>query len=338
MPLLEAISAESLVRVSDLAWLRSSSTESGSSTESVQKFAQFILAVAWSLSFTNLMTIRAFACFDKALRQIGAEMDLRASLKGAPRRQRNSMEEIRTRSGIEPSLPVVLRGMVTIYKPSDWEVDGLSTEEGQHPPLSAYMHSIFLEDEFPLVWDADNSYGFLHRLDIPSSGLILGGTSYEGYYCLRLQLDTQRLCREYVVLCQGLALSALRSVVARIDVAPDPSQRKSISESGKPSETMLCINAHIRGIAAVEEGRMCIVSVRIATGRRHQIRAHMRYVGHPSVADARYTCREVLLLRRPQAMEEGDGESAMQPFIRGGAEADAQRRRWTYNLAGDGRT
>ena len=33
---------------------------------------------------------------------------------------------------------------------------------------------------FPLAWNAEQNYGFLHRLDIPSSGLVLCGTTFEG--------------------------------------------------------------------------------------------------------------------------------------------------------------
>merc|ERR1711971_30354 len=41
-----------------------------------------------------------------------------------------------------------------------------------------------------------------------------------------------------------------------------------------------------------EEDRLSIVAIQICTGRRHQIRAHMRHVGHPTVADGKYLSRE----------------------------------------------
>eukprot|EP00404_Azadinium_spinosum_P024100 CAMPEP_0180593864 /NCGR_PEP_ID=MMETSP1037_2-20121125/20471_1 /TAXON_ID=632150 /ORGANISM="Azadinium spinosum, Strain 3D9" /LENGTH=229 /DNA_ID=CAMNT_0022612259 /DNA_START=470 /DNA_END=1156 /DNA_ORIENTATION=- len=229
------------------------------------------------------------------MRRLGAEVDVRVSIpQECTIRGDGNVGWIQTRSGIKPSLPIDLQGIVTIYKPSDWEVDGLVVDEGSHPPLSAYMQSIFPRAAFPLVWNAEHNYGFLHRLDIPSSGLVLGGTSYEGYYCLRLQLDTQRLRREYMVVCQGISPSTLTEIVARVDVAPDPSQRKSINESGKPSQTQVCIEAHIVGTSDLGAGRLCITAIRIFTGRRHQIRVHMRHCDHPSVADARYTCREAI--------------------------------------------
>jgi len=320
-PLLHAISAESLARISDAPWRRSAAGDA------LQSFAQFILSVAWSFSFLRLLTPAVLGCFEGAVRQLGAQMDAtgRGGAGGEPGRGARGgggVGWIHTRSGIKPTLLIDLPGMATIYKPTDWEVDGFAAGDGSHPPLSAYTQSIFPEADFPLVWDEQQNYGFLHRLDIPSSGLVLSGTTSEGYYCLRLQLDTQRLRREYAVVCQGLARATLVGVTARVDVAPDPSQRKSINDSGKPSQTQVVVGAHIAGFTGLEEGRMCITVIRIFTGRRHQIRVHMRHCSHPSVADARYTCREVLAL--------GGG--------RPGAGAGGGRRpsgaRWTYNAVG----
>merc|ERR1712216_695596 len=94
----------------------------------------------------------------------------------------------------------------------------------------------------------------------------------------------------------------LAEVVARVDVAPDPSQRKSVSDSGKPSQTQVSVQAHVAAAPEGEDqGRMCIVAIRIFTGRRHQIRVHLRHCGHPTITDARYTCREAYLF--PQTGE-----------------------------------
>lgn len=51
--------------------------------------------------------------------------------------------------------------------------------------------------------DADSDFGFLHRLDVPSSGLILAAKTYAAYYDLQLQLRSRSLARDYVVLNHG---------------------------------------------------------------------------------------------------------------------------------------
>jgi len=250
-----------------------------------------------------------YGSFQDAIRRVGRALDARRRVSGEPDlsfRGDGDVSWIHTRQGVRPSLLMDLRGIVTIFKPTDWEVDGLEVESDDHPPLSAFLQAVFLRELFPLVHDAEHNYGFLHRLDIPSSGLVLAGTSFEGYYHLRLQLDTHRLRREYVVVCSGHAAADLTEVIARVDVAPDPSQRRSISDSGKPSQTQVTVVLHTLGQAgALEEGAQCTVAIRIATGRRHQIRAHMRFCGHPSVADARYTARIVHIAGSSTTLEIG---------------------------------
>merc|ERR1711959_306945 len=98
-----------------------------------------------------------------------------------------------------------------------------------------------------------------------------------------------------MVIGRGLPASSLKEIVARVDVAPDPSQRKSINDSGKPSQTFVCLGAHLVGRSDLEEGRACLVVIQIFTGRRHQIRVHLRFSGIPSVSDARYTARDIAI-------------------------------------------
>merc|ERR1719221_996807 len=58
---------------------------------------------------------------------------------------------------------------------------------------------------------------------------------------------------------------------------------------GKPAQTYIRVLAHaMRG-----SWRFSLVTCRIQTGRRHQIRAHLRHVGHPTVADGKYTRAQI---------------------------------------------
>lgn len=72
MPLMQAISVESLARLFDLGWLVAASTET------LLGFSQFVLAVAWSLSFLSLMVDSTFHECELAVRRVGQELDARA--------------------------------------------------------------------------------------------------------------------------------------------------------------------------------------------------------------------------------------------------------------------
>eukprot|EP00438_Fugacium_kawagutii_P020940 Skav211831 [mRNA] locus=scaffold305:638288:639061:- [translate_table: standard] len=59
------------------------------------------------------------------------------------------------------------------------------------------------EEAFPgkaILQDTVHNCGFLHRLDVPNSGLLLVATSYGAYYDLQLQLAAGQLGRDYLVL------------------------------------------------------------------------------------------------------------------------------------------
>ncbi|CAE8674729.1 unnamed protein product, partial [Polarella glacialis] len=107
----------------------------------------------------------------------------------------------------EPQILKELDDVVFVFKPPDWEVDGgadadLTPRPGAPKRLSEFLRSQFGSSR-PLLWDRSSGFGFLGRLDAPSSGLVLAALSYEAYLALRLQQETFRVKREYVVLCHG---------------------------------------------------------------------------------------------------------------------------------------
>merc|ERR1712190_175274 len=153
---------------------------------------------------------------------------------------------------------------------------------------------------YPVTRDANLDFGFLHRLDVPSSGLILCGTTFTGLMSLRWQLDTYRVGRQYAVWGHDLVASELREVVANIDPQTIDSKRSFTSDVfGKPAKSWFTITAHCGrpsedGLLKHAGRDLCSAfMVRIRTGRRHQIRAHMLRAEHPSVVDGKYAAARV---------------------------------------------
>ena len=93
------------------------------------------------------------------------------------------------------------------------------------------------------------------------------------------------LARDYVVLCHGWMSPESREISARVYWINDNGLPSKIQREGKPARTCLKVLAHAwRGT-----GKASLVSVRIITGRRHQIRIHTAHVQHPTVCDRMYT-------------------------------------------------
>jgi len=310
-PLFESIAAAARAKIAELDY-------SQLSLEAAHMAALDFTALVWAFAFVNQLFLAERAGVLTGLLSIGREVD---------RRIRSAAPDDRMKAGgsaplltgqydgyhvayadregpvvaaagetcVAPEIVINRPGTVVVLKPVGWEVD--STGGGQDRPLlSAFVQEQFSKKEFPLVHLLEFGYGFLHRLDIPSSGLVLVATTFEGLYSLRSQLNTYHLARQYMTGCHGLGPPATE-VVSRIDASSTKVLRSIVAETGKPSQTFLRTWAHLRNTSGdgLERDDFCVVVVNIRTGRRHQIRAHTRHIGHPTAADPWY-CPEACVL------------------------------------------
>lgn len=172
--------------------------------------------------------------------------------------------------------------MCLVLKPPGWEVDTEGHSGIRH--LSGFIQQTLPLDRQAVAFRPDFSFGFIHRLDVPSSGLILTATSFEGYCHLEWQMYTYSIAREYYVVGHGVATIPEWHVVKRIlDI-----DTAIVADNGRPAESHIRFIADVGWHTSVGLDTFCIVSIRIYTGRRHQIRVHMQHCECPSVADSRY--------------------------------------------------
>lgn len=209
---------------------------------------------------------------------------------------------------VTPAVVAMLRGMIVVYKPVHWEVDGLTSEVGCVRSLSSFVQSVLPRSDSILVHTAELDYGFIHRLDVPSSGLILGGTNFEGLFQLKWQIAVYAIDRQYLTANHGHLDRSSLVIDRRIDATTAETMRSITNDAGKPAKTRLGLFAHL---SFTQPGAMtqpsslaqpstsdvdfCIFVISIHTGRRHQIRVHTRHVGHPCATDARYAPHTVTL-------------------------------------------
>jgi 23S rRNA pseudouridine1911/1915/1917 synthase len=121
--------------------------------------------------------------------------------------------------------------------------------------------------------------GILHRLDKDTSGLLVIAKTTGSLKNLSHQLKDRTLLREYQAIVYGPMISG-GSVDAPIGRHPINRKRMAITETGKPAVT------HYR--IAEKFPALTHLTLRLETGRTHQIRVHMTHVYHPIVGDATY--------------------------------------------------
>lgn len=125
--------------------------------------------------------------------------------------------------------------------------------------------------------------GIVHRLDKDTSGVIITAKNRDAEEWLQSQFKTKMLRKEYIVIVQGIPKESSGDI--RTQIIRDPKDRKRFkaivnTQEGKYARTLYhCISSY---------GNYSLVRVRLKTGRTHQIRVHMKYIGCPILGDPIY--------------------------------------------------
>jgi 23S rRNA pseudouridine1911/1915/1917 synthase len=131
--------------------------------------------------------------------------------------------------------------------------------------------------------------GVVHRLDKNTTGLIVFAKTEEAHWRLAVQWENRTVEKEYRAVVEGVP--RLKSDWIDVPIGKHPTVREKYAarpEIGKPALTYYETLESFDGFA--------LVRCDIHTGRTHQIRVHLSYIGHPVAADDAYGRRTELWL------------------------------------------
>ena len=143
--------------------------------------------------------------------------------------------------------------------------------------------------ENPLFPTDDPRPGLVHRIDKNTSGLLVIAKNPEAKANLGKQFFEKTTQRLYTALIWGNPEAEAGTIEGHIGRNPKERQQMMVfpdGSQGKPAVT------HYRVLERF--GYVSLVECKLETGRTHQIRAHMKHIGHPLFNDARYGGNEVL--------------------------------------------
>lgn len=124
--------------------------------------------------------------------------------------------------------------------------------------------------------------GIVHRLDKDTSGIMICAKNDSAHLSLSEQIQSKMAQRTYLAVVRGNVKND--SGIIETQIARDKNDRKKmavVTEGGRQAITEYEV--------AERFGKYTVVKCRLKTGRTHQIRVHMEYLGYPLVGDPKYS-------------------------------------------------
>ncbi len=160
-------------------------------------------------------------------------------------------------------------------------------EDDQIVVVDKKAHTLSVPDRFdaskPNLRDLLSSrYGqiyVVHRLDMETSGIMVFAKDDVSHAHLSEQFENRKVIKTYLALCQH---PAERSGTIHTHIAESKSKKGMYIAALKGKEAL----TDYKVVKSLD--RYALVSLRIHTGRTHQIRVHMKHIGAPLITDSKY--------------------------------------------------
>jgi len=127
--------------------------------------------------------------------------------------------------------------------------------------------------------------GIVHRIDKDTSGLLLVAKNDDIHFSLSEELSKRKVNRKYIALVHGVIMNDTGTIDAPI--GRDLFDRKKMSVTDVNSKEAV---THFRVLERLKDATL--IECTLETGRTHQIRVHMNYIGYPIVNDPVYGRRK----------------------------------------------
>jgi 23S rRNA pseudouridine1911/1915/1917 synthase len=120
----------------------------------------------------------------------------------------------------------------------------------------------------------------IHRLDRETSGVLAVAKNPYVHQNVSEQMKANTVDKEYIALVHGYVEKESGTIDGPIDRNPESPHYRIVTPTGYPSVT------HYKVLERYPDATL--LSVKLETGRTHQIRVHMSHIGHPLIGDAMY--------------------------------------------------
>ena len=174
--------------------------------------------------------------------------------------------------------------ILVLDKPSGWITNDASTTTTQ-PVVQTWLRENF---KYPLVGDRERRDGIVHRLDKETSGLLVVAKTLNAFENLQSQFKERKVKKTYIALAHGEVEPKEGGITASVGRLPWRRERFGVLPGGREATTDYKV---LKTLERNNE-KFSLVELYPKTGRTHQIRIHLKFIGHPIVGDYFYAGRK----------------------------------------------
>jgi len=131
--------------------------------------------------------------------------------------------------------------------------------------------------------------GIVHRLDKETSGLLIVAKTPQAWRNLQKQFKERQVKKRYWALVHGQVTPPQGEISASISRHPFDRQKFGVFLGGRPAKTSY---RTLKNYETKEWGKFSLLELSPKTGRTHQLRVHLKYLGYPVVGDQKYAGRK----------------------------------------------
>lgn len=188
-----------------------------------------------------------------------------------------------------PSIAAEDMNLDIVYEDDDVIIVNKENGVVVHPAVGNANHTLVngLMYHSKKLSDVNGSFrpGIVHRIDAYTTGLLMIAKNNEAHDFLAKQLEEKSTTRKYVALVWGVIENDTGTIDAPI--GRDRQDRKKMAVTDQNSKKAI---THFKVLKRYKNATL--IELKLETGRTHQIRVHMNYIGHPVVNDPVYGRRK----------------------------------------------
>ena len=176
--------------------------------------------------------------------------------------------------------------LLVLDKPSGWITNSALTV-GETPVVQDFIFNNF---DFEIAKNRDLRSGIVHRLDKDTSGLLLVAKTERAFRALQSQFKRRMVEKRYLALVHQKLEPEEGEIKAPVGRLPWNRERFGVLPGGREAFTKYKVLKNFKHPENADT--FSLVELAPKTGRTHQIRIHLKYIGHPLVSDIFYAGRK----------------------------------------------